>query len=187
MKWNELYQYFVRLKNWDRVTGWLHFGLMVSISLQVISGFFIYKDSEPFNEISKQIHRYSGYLAGVLLLVHWIRSFYKRDMMRHLYPWNRGGVRRILGDIKGLLKEKKMPQKGMSIGLPGFVEGVGILLATLLAITGIPLPTLKYIYQTDTPFMKVLHQTHVYVTFLFIAFWVGHGSMAVVNYFMQKK
>lgn len=40
-----------------------------------------------------------------------------------------------------------MPKKGMAIGLPGFVEGMGILLATLLAITGIPFPTLKYIYQ----------------------------------------
>lgn len=157
------------------------------MTIQIITGFFLYgglgADLPP---AAVFIHRYSGLLACLFLLWHWIWCCFHPKLFKHLYPWNKKGYLKIKGEIFAVLKEKKLPAKGPQGGLPGFIEGLGVLTATGLALTGNTLPVILYYSGTITTFMHVVREIHIYIVPFFLAFYVGHVTMSIVNYFYQK-
>lgn len=121
---------------YDRTTYWLHAGLALGVSAQLM--FSLMMDAPRLGvptggtgDFFFQIHRIGGLGVLALLTIHWLwqLSGHASNGMKVLYPWllKRGQFPSSTpGSIRGRLKVSA-----------GTVQGLGLLIASLMAMTGL--------------------------------------------------
>lgn len=132
------------------------------------------------------LHKTIGLLAFAFVVCYWIWVFkWRRDKLRHLFPWRRQDFVIIFADIRCLLRRQLVRHE--SGGLAGFVHGLGLLLVTLVGLCGVYL----YIFLPQKNIMPaVLHfikETHG--NFAYFIWWyaIGHTLMAIWHYFRERR
>jgi cytochrome b561 len=119
---------------YDRTTFWLHVALAFTVSAQMMFGLVMDapRPGVPIGGTGSsffEIHRVFGPVVVVVLCAHWLWQLSGRasNGMRSLYPW---AFRR---------QASSAPPSGKKrLGLlSGAVQGLGLVIATLMAATGI--------------------------------------------------
>ncbi|GAO36641.1 hypothetical protein SCT_2051 [Sulfuricella sp. T08] len=121
---------------YDRTTYWLHAGLAFGVSAQLM--FSLMMDAPRLGvptggmgDVFFQIHRMGGLGVLALLIVHWLWQLSGRasNGMKVLYPW--------------LFKRRLSPSpthrsiRGRLQVSAGTLQGLGLLIASLMAMTGL--------------------------------------------------
>lgn len=117
---------------WDRNTRLLHWGLVVSITFELFSGLYV---SDPNTRLYFRMHEIGGLTAAGFVLLHWMWSFAQQDL-GILFPWNAKGLAQSRDELLGMLRGR-LPERGHTVGLSGFVHGLGLLAASGMALSGV--------------------------------------------------
>lgn len=173
------------LKNFPFSFGLVHWGFSLFVILAAITSIFVHR-KDPLTALPIILHIIVGACVIFLLLCQWILLFVKkhRAVKAHLFPYHIEGRRCILADIHLLLKGR-LPPKGIRPGLSGFVEGLGILLLTLMALTGLTYLLGNLFANAPTwtvPFLDV----HSFFSGFVWAFIIGHSGMALLHTLIKK-
>ena len=114
-------------------------------------------------------------------LLHWPWLLAGRDGgLRHLFPLDRQARRAVLADIGGLLR-LRLPSGGPRPGLPGLVEGAGLLLVTLQGGVGFVIFILLPPRGELPEYLEWLGEIHEALGGLVWIYWFGHVGMALVH------
>jgi cytochrome b561 len=180
------------LKNWDRGTAWLHLGLAITVTMQLMLSLVMDtpKADHPngLPQTLFSIHMYVGMAAFIIVLFHWFWVYFyqERQVLHHLFPWTRAGLHNVLLNIKGLMK-RQLPLGGAREGLPGFIHGLGLLAVTAMAFSG----AVIFIFYPATGWLgQVLHadkEFHQFIATFVWAYWWGHIVMATAHYFDERR
>lgn len=178
---------------WDKVRLCLHFAFASCVIIQLLSSLEMRRpyrghDITTFEATAFRIHSYSGVTATLLVLAYWFWIiFYSRQTLKHLFPFlSHEGLKEILSDLIGLL-HFKLPNAALAGGLPGFVQGLGLLLVSFVGLCG----SFLFFTLPDThsvpPLIDLVKETHG-----FFAPWMwwylgGHLGMATLHRFISYR
>jgi len=172
-----------QLKNWPPLTGLLHFFLAFFTTLQILTSLF------TDYHLGILIHGFGGIGLFLVTGCHWLWNFFHENgkMLSHLFPYRKEHFHNVKQDFQNLLK-KRLPNTGYQRGLPGLVEGLGLLVVTAMALTGLPV-FIGYLVQKgllSSLVVKVFDIHSFLATFVWI-YWFGHVGMACIQAIMDRK
>lgn len=180
------------LKKWDRGTAWLHLGMALTVTTQLMLS-LVMQTPKPdhangLSQLFFTMHMWVGMAAFLIVLFHWFWVYFynERHVMQHLFPWTASGFRNIMQDLRGL-KNKQLPPGGPREGLPGFIHGLGFLAVTAMGCSG---ALLFIFFPAEGWFGQVLHfdkEFHEFMSTFVWAYWWGHLLMATVHYFDDRR
>ncbi len=120
---------------YDRMTFWLHVALAFAVSAQMMFGLVMDapRPGVPIGGTGSsffEIHRIFGPVVLVVLCAHWLWQLSGRasNGMRSLYPW---AFRRAAAASTPSSGKKRLGT------LSGAIQGIGLLIATLMGATGL--------------------------------------------------
>lgn len=122
-------------------------------------------------------HKWVGVVALVIVLLYLLTKL-KQQRLAEIFPWGRQGVAAIGMDIKTLLT-LKLPHRA-SGGLPGLVQGFGILLILAMALSG-SVCWILFQFADLQHFASQLFQVHKVLGTLVWWFVGGHAMMAILH------
>jgi len=175
------------VNNWSLPTRYLHFGMVITISLQLFISLIMVAPDHKGGSIAKlafDLHEVVGLTALAIILSHWAWSVINRTDggLKQLFPWFGEARVAVINDAKALLKGK-LPEGGNRGGLPGLVHGLGLLAATAIAITG---GILFFIFpESGEPgnIAEFFAETHEFLAIFVWAYWLGHGGLAMLHHY----
>ncbi len=177
---------------WDKPRLYLHLTFAACVLIQLLSSLemrrpYLGRIITPLQSTAFSVHMYSGVLATLLVLSYWLWILKRnRSLLYHLFPWiTRSGLQDIAGDIRGLLR-LHLPNPALAGGLPGFIQGLGLLLVTWVGLLGTFLFFSLPKTQELAPWLSLIKETHG--TFAWWMWWYvgGHGGMAIVHTLMAR-
>ena len=173
----------VKLKHWHPFTGILHFCIALFTTINMLTGLFL-----P-TALWVLPHGISGSLLALTVLIHWIWSFcyQNKAMLHHQFPYTKELRKTIGEDLRNLFKFK-IPVRGRPGGLPGMVEGFGLIAITIMSLSG-PFLFGNYLIHTDhlsTNFYWLLNLHGFFANFVWI-YWCGHVGMALLTFYLERK
>lgn len=132
-----------------------------------------------------QWHEWVGLATFAVLAVNWLYRVvkWKREGQGRLFPWvTREGLVALGGELRDFLRLnwKAIPAEG---ALAGTVHGLGLLLATALAVTGVMLYIVLWPANVVTPLANQLMYVHQLLGPAMWTYLAGHGAMAVWHWF----
>lgn len=182
---------------YSRITRILHSLIALTISFQLIVSLVMEapKADRPMNQAGAfwfEWHEWVGLAAMAVLLTSWIYRLanFKREGQGQLFPWMNATGRKALMIETGhflTLKWKALADTGP---LAGTIHGLGLLIATAMAVTGSILYIGLWPNDVVTPNvhnMMEVHSTLATVMWIYlyghviIALWhqfIGHASIA---------
>jgi len=178
------------LMTYDRSTRILHFGIVITILLQLLGEQFIGLPEpgqvrQPFDTLFIGIHEGIGSIALVLVCAYLVITLDQAAGRTKLFPWatkdGRASVwSEICRDVPGWLHGQiPLPRTGNQIS--GSVHGAGIILASILGLSG----TLLFIgmgpHGEMTPDIKAVWKAHSIMATMMWIFIIGHGGMAIAH------
>lgn len=131
-------------------------------------------------------HEWAGLAALAVLLLGWIYRLirWKRESQGRLLPWAiPAGRRSLLDEARQflLLRWTRIPEDG---ALSGTVHGLGLLIASAMALTGVLLYIELGPRNAVTPGVRTMMQLHSFLaTFMWI-YLCGHALMALWHQYM---
>ena len=179
----------VQQKSWDLSTRLLHFGLAVTVTIQLFVSLFMTPPgtNDAQNAVTRAgfvVHRWVGMAALVIVLAHWLWTIFAggRAGIAHLFPWGRNGRREIANDIRALMS-RRLVEGGPRGGIAGLVHGLGLLAATGMVITGGVLFVLWPESGKPGALADNLGDLHSLISNFVWAYWYGHVALAVIHQF----
>lgn len=170
---------------YDRLTIILHILLALSVTLQLVLGISMDapRPGVPPGDIPFLLHRFWGLLVLLVLALHWAwqLSGQASNGIRVLLPWLfRSGRRNVFANLRHLLCFPPNEPKARLRALAGTVQGLGLLLATLMAVSGLTLffgmapdgaapatvALVRRIHGAAAPLMWAYLATHVAIALL---------------------
>jgi cytochrome b561 len=127
---------------WSRLTKFLHLGIAVTIVAQLGISLVMEFPASPeetqgIGATFFEIHEAVGLVTAAFVLLHWLWLFKAPDNgFADLFPWNTGGRRRVVDELKRALSGEQLAGGPRSGGLVGLVHGLGLLTAAAMAISG---------------------------------------------------
>jgi len=181
---------------YDRTTRILHFGIVLSVLLQMF-GEKIIGFPEPdhprraIQALYIGIHEGIGSIALILVCVYLIVALDEVVSRERLFPWINVAGRdqlwlEIRRDIPNWLRGKLSPP-GESYAIAGAIHGLGISLALLLGFTGSMLFLGIGPHGNMTPDIKVIWECHSVMATIMWIFVTGHAGTALVHEFKGHK
>ena len=175
------------LKNFPFPIGIAHWGIALCVVGSVISSLFV-DIKNPASSLPIVIHVRIGYGVTFFLIFQWLFLSLKkyREVKTHVFPYHFEGRKCMMSDFRLLLKGR-LPPTGARSGLSGLVEGFGILLITLMALTGLTFhfaEVFDVAKNTPTLFIRDIHN---FFSFFVWAFVIGHGGMALLHRIIDKE
>ncbi len=176
-------------QQWDRATRFLHFGLAITVTLQLFNSLVIEKP-EPghplsgFGSFMLDVHEWLGMSALVIVLLHWAWSIWGLGGygVRHLLPWSKQGRNEIVTALRDALKGK-MPPGGPKDKLAGVIHGLGLLAVLGIATTGAVL----FFFMPEDGKLNMLtgaaSELHQFISTFVWIYWGGHVGMALLHHF----
>jgi len=181
---------------YDRATRILHFGIVLSVLLQMF-GEKIIGFPEPdhprrvIQTLYIGIHEGVGSIALILVCVYLIVALDEIVSRERLFPWVNVAGRNhlwleIRRDIPNWLRGKLSPPDE-SYMIAGAIHGLGISLALLLGLTGSMLFLGIGPRGTMTPDIKVIWECHSVMATIMWIFVTGHAGIALIHEFKGHK
>ena len=173
---------------WSLSTRFLHLGLVITVSTQLIVSLVMQPPAEheetatALTKLAYEIHESVGLAALAIVVLHWLSSLVQSggNNLSHLFPWGASGRAEIKADI-AILKQGALPEGGARGGLPGFVHGLGLLAVTGMVLTGGVL-FLYWPEQGDIPeWVDQIGEVHSVIGNLVWAYWGSHIALAVLH------
>lgn len=129
--------------NHSRLLRFVHAILAIGISVQLLLSLLMSdappsRDSSGLAWVSMELHETVGMIILAAIFLHWVLfplGYVGRDL-GHFYPWfSRSRMRALTSDFRSFLRlEWSDPSKQEHMA--GAIQGVGLALATGLAVTG---------------------------------------------------
>lgn len=178
-------------QEWDWATRLLHFGLAVTVTLQLFNSLAV-EQPEPgyalsgFEALMLDIHEWLGMAAFVIILLHWAWSLWGLGGYgaRHLLPWNKEGRAGAAAGLRELLKGK-LPAGGPQNKLSGIIHGLGLLAVLAIAATGAVLFFSLPENGRPTALTDLASELHESIATLVWVYWGGHTGMALLHHFIS--
>ena len=130
---------------YDRLTRWLHAGIALGVTAQLGLSLIMEapddKDEELVTGLPLQLfmaHEYIGMALLALILLHWLWSLsgHVHGGFGHLFPWFSGErMKKVIAEARDAMS-LKLPDPNVSNELAGAIHGLGLIVATALAVTG---------------------------------------------------
>lgn len=177
-------------QQWDWATRLLHFGLAVTVSLQLLNSLVV-EGPEPghslswFEALMLDIHEWLGMAAFVIVLAHWAWSLWGLGGygMRHLLPWDKQGRSETATALRDIFK-MKMPSGGPQDKFSGLIHGLGLIAVTGIAATGAVL----FFFMPENGKLNGLtglaNELHEFISTFVWIYWGGHVGMALLHHFI---
>lgn len=133
------------------------------------------------------VHRWSGMCVLSLLVLHWLWGLAGHVVYGwgHLYPWLSGPrLRKVLSAVKALPAwiRGQLPVGGEeTVPLAGAVHGLGLAVATAMALTGSIIFFGMAADGSMSGFLEVVREIHGFIANFIWAYFVGHVFMAVLH------
>ncbi|MFQ5355434.1 MAG: cytochrome b/b6 domain-containing protein [Mariprofundaceae bacterium] len=133
---------------YDLLTKLLHWGIAVSITLQMFISLLM-EEPEPgekrewLEAILFEWHEYIGLIAFSLLFARWLwgLSGHNTGGWQRLFPWiTKAGRCELIGDIKREIPDwlkGRISEPGEQDAIAKTVHGLGLIIASVMALTGI--------------------------------------------------
>lgn len=168
------------LKNFPTSIGVSHWGISLFVIGSVISSIFVHPKNP--NILPIKIHMWIGYGVSFFLVCQWVLLSLKRNhfVRAHVFPYHFEGRKCMVADLK-LLFKGRLPPTGARSGLSGLIEGLGLMLITLMAMTGLIFHFAAVYEKTTLPSMITIRDIHNFFSYFVWAFVIGHGGMAVLH------
>lgn len=173
-------------EKWSLPTRWLHLGLALTVSLQLLISLIMEPpDEEHASTLARaafEAHEAVGVAAVLIVLAHWLWSVMgKADGgLAHLFPWSGAAWGVVKADISGLMN-RRLPDGGPRGGLPGLVHGLGFLAVTGMAITGATLFVILPETGKPSDTVEFFAEIHEFVANFVWVYWFGHVAMALMH------
>jgi len=176
----------MRVNHWSLATRYLHLGMVLTISTQLLISLIMVAPDHTGGTIGKlafDLHEVVGLTALGIILSHWAWSIYRQSDggLKHLFPWFGEARLDVINDTKALLKGT-LPQGGNRGGLPGLIHGFGLLAVSAIAITG---GVLFIIFpESGKPgnIAEFFADTHSTIAALVWTYWIGHSGLAILHH-----
>ncbi len=165
---------------WSPVTLVLHFIIASAVVIQLATSQLWH-----YTHVLFIVHEISGAVAFVCLIVFLLCKIFKGSL-QNCFPWTYGaGWKQITNDIAWIIK-LRLPERNGG-GLPGVIQGLGLLLILLMAILGGLWFLGKNEYFGLTSYTHFFGHWHSnFATFVWI-YIIGHAAMAVVHWILPKR
>ncbi len=176
----------MNLQRWSSTLRWMHLGLAVSVTLQLLLSLVMEApgEAEGYEIWAFVAHEVFGLTAFSFAILHWLWIAAGHDGgVKHLFPFYPGGMKAVWKDITGLVR-LTLPQGGPLPGLPGLIEGVGLLVVTLQGAVGFAIFILLPPEGELPGTFEWLGELHEVFGSLVWIYWFGHAGMAVVHRLM---
>ena len=136
----------IRDQRWLFVTRWLHALIALGISLQLLLSLIManphrLQNASGLQKSLLESHEIVGLTTLFFMFLHWLWVLSKRSdvNIKNLFPWVGIPFQHLKEDVSYLIKEKRFPPVGKHGGLPGFIHGLGFLVATAMVVSGFAL------------------------------------------------
>jgi cytochrome b561 len=173
---------------YDRFTRMLHVFLAVGIVAQLLVSEWMHhpKPDKPGNFLF-EVHQYLGMTLLGLLILHWLWSFVRGGVvpLAQVFPWFSRDRRKALGaDIRLYAQQMlklNLPDASEPSPLAGAIQGIGLVVASIMALTG----TLIYFNVganwTFAPWLGFVKEIHEFLGPVMWAYLAVHAGAAVVH------
>ncbi|WP_455385007.1 cytochrome b/b6 domain-containing protein [Acidihalobacter prosperus] len=171
---------------WRRPVRWLHFGLALTITLQLFNSLVMsppfYRHTSAFGLGLFGMHEYLGLLAAAIVVLHWLwMPFDRQRLFSHLFPWGAEGRRDVIDDLR-TLAQGRLPADSDRGGLSGLVHGLGLLAATGAGLTGVLLYVLMGASSAPALLLYLSAELHSAFGNLMWGYLGGHVLLAAVHH-----
>ncbi|MEJ2478787.1 MAG: cytochrome b/b6 domain-containing protein [Acidihalobacter sp.] len=171
---------------WRRPVRWLHFGLALTITLQLFNSLVMsppfYRHASAFGLGLFGMHEYLGLLAAAIVVLHWLwMPFDRQRLFSHLFPWGAQGRRDVMDDLR-TLAQGQLPGESDRGGLSGLVHGLGLLAATGAGLTGVLLYVLMGASSAPALLLYLSAELHSAFGNLMWGYLGGHVLLATVHH-----
>lgn len=178
-------------QEWDWATRLLHFGLAVTVTLQLFNSLAVEGPGpghplSGFEALMLDIHEWLGMAAFVIVLLHWAWSLWGLGGYgaRHLLPWGKDGRAEAATGLRELIKGK-LPSGGPKDKLSGVIHGLGMLAVLAIAATGAVLFFFLPENGRPTALTDLASELHESTATLVWVYWGGHAGMALLHHFIS--
>ena len=173
---------------YDKTTRWVHASLALFIVFQLLLS-LVMQAPKPDKVLttlqaeSFQLHRLGGSIVLLLLFLHWgwTLSGHLPNGLGHLFPWiSRYKMKKVLEDMQPLLKFKIRDLPKTS-ALAGAVHGLGLTVASLMALTGL---VLFFGISPEGKMTTTIHsieKIHKFMAVFMWAYLAGHVAMGALH------
>lgn len=179
---------------YDSVTRWLHAGLALGISVQLILSLVMAapvpgEARSAFSSAAFEAHEVLGMTILGLLAAHWVWQLMGHAVygFGHLFPWFSASRRdAIVAEVKRLSKSRlrEWPEDG---ALAGGAHGLGLLVASAMAVSGGVLFFGMAESGAMPPPVHIVKEIHGFIaTFMWIYFG-AHAGMAVLHQYFGHR
>lgn len=170
---------------YDRFTAALHILLAISVTLQLVLGAAMDapRPGVPPGDLSFLLHRAWGLLVLLVLALHWAWQFSGRasNGARVLLPWLFESSRRdVFANLRQLFRPPAKEFKARLHSLAGTVQGLGLLVATLMAVTGLILFFGMAADGAASATVSLIRQIHGAAAALMWTYLAAHVALAVL-------
>lgn len=172
---------------------WLHAFFAILITFEVMSeldmkAIWKRKGELHFRHLLFHAHMWIGMATALVVALFWIQIYYKEHVRSHLFPYQGEYLKNICADISGLAKGC-LPATGVRGGLPGLIQGLGLLAVTGMAATGFVMFFLIPNFGAAAPvhFYQIPKKIHDYLSELVWIFWWLHAGVGVVHFVSSPK
>ena len=175
---------------YDRLTRWLHAAIALGVTTQLGLSLFMEAPDDKDKVMATglplelfEVHEKVGMTLLVILALHWLWSLsgHVRGGIGHLFPWfSKERMANVISEAKDAL-ELKITDPAVSTALAGAVHGLGLLVATGMAVSGavvfFNLSKTGHITELGDAFKEL----HVIAASLVWLYLISHVAMAAIH------
>jgi len=167
----------------DKTTRLLHRFLAAGVILQLLlSLVMVHPGADHPGNFLFTIHEFAGLAVAALLVAHWAHMLPKyRATPYYLFPWSKAADRAaLLADAKATfqaLRERKLPESDVPTPLVGAVQGFGLIVVSVMAVTG----TVLFLVSGAGVIGGVAEGIHEFAASLLWLYLIVHVVAAVLH------
>jgi len=169
---------------WSRPLRLLHLLLAITVPAQLFIGSYMHSPHHGRPDtFGFEVHEILGFTILALIVLHWLWSCtHPHEGLRHLFPWNRIGLRRVLAQFWQAVRHRQLPPggPGSESGLAGFVHGLGLLTITGMALTGAAFYLFRMGGAGHNP-LEIIEDIHDTIAVIAWIYWGGHLAVTVLH------
>lgn len=176
--------------NWSRPLRLIHLLLAIAVTVQLFLGSFMHSPHPGRPDSAGFIaHEILGATILVLVVLHWIWSCtHPGEGLRHLFPWTRAGMRKILKDVQTGIRDLRLPPGGPGdhVGsVAGFVHGLGLLAVTAMVVIGSGF-FLARLDGASWGNLNLIEDIHDTVAVIVWVYWGGHLATTALHSLLRQ-
>lgn len=168
---------------WTRLSLITHFILAAGVIIQLASS-QLWDGKHAI--LWFQIHKICGVVVLAAVLILLLHKFFSRTVhWTDWYPVTKTAQQKITEDCRQLI-QFKLPCRS-SGGLPGIVQGLGMLLMLGMGLLGISWWIIHLYFPTINWVAIALISTHAFLSGFVWIYIIGHGLMAILHWVLPNR